>query len=149
MNLTFTLIGAAVLLLLLVTCYAFSQRTSRTLLSENRVYHWKVYHVTERKFPAGNYQYFEVYNGDRALVLPKEMTGGVRDVSHFHAAGGFGPHETNYDTVLITFEAFVKDERGFEQRNLVSITVRPEPGRTGKLLLTNLCSGQTAELNYE
>ena len=141
------IIGVLVILLLIgFVCFAVSRRTVRKLLSENRVYHWKVYHVTENNFPAGKFQYFEVYYGNQKLVLPKEMTGGVRDVSQFHSAGGFGNHETNYDTILIHFEAFVKNAAGFEERNIVSMSIRPVPGKEGKFIVTNLCSGATAEL---
>lgn len=143
-------IGIIVLFLITgVISMACSAKTNRTLLTENNVYRWKVYHVCENKYPAGKYYYFEVYYGDLKLVLPKEMTGGVREVSRFHAAGGHGPHETNYDTVLLVFEAFVKDERGFEQRSMVSLSIRPETGSTGNFSVTNLCNGQTALLAIE
>lgn len=138
--------GVLIIVVIVVFCYSCSYGVTRKLLSENRVYHWKVYHVTERDFNTGTDHYFEVYYGEQKLVLPKEMTGGLRDVSRFHAAGGFNSGETNYDSVLIIFEAFSEDQRGFEQRNLVSVIVRPEPGQTGKITIANLCTGRIAEL---
>ncbi len=139
--------GIFVLLLtVMIVGVACSQKTTRTLLSENKVYLWKIYHVQENRYPAGKYHYFEVYYGNQKLVLPKELTGGAREVSQFHAAGGHGPHETNYDTVLIVFEGFTKDARSFEQRSIVSISVRPETGHGDSLRITNLCNGQTALL---
>ncbi|WBV60124.1 hypothetical protein PFY12_13910 [Chryseobacterium camelliae] len=74
----------------------------------------------------------------------EELTGGVRDISQFHAAGSFGNHETDYNTVLIVFEAISKNENGFDQRNMVSIKVTPKT--QNELMVTNLCTGQTARI---
>jgi len=105
--------------------------------------------VSENNFPAGKQHYFEVYYGNRQLVLPKDITGGVRDVSRFLAAGAYDAGATDYDTVLILFETSTKDERGFEQRGQTSISVRPEPGQTGQLIVTDLNTGKSFNLTLK
>jgi hypothetical protein len=144
-------IGCILILLLLVTIifYSCSRRITRRLLTENKVYQWKVYHTTENNFPAGKQHYFEVYYGKTQLVLPREMTGGVRDVCRFLAAGAYDAGAAFYDSVLILFETATKDERGFEQRGQMSISVRPEPGRTGQLIVTDLNTGNSFNLTLK
>lgn len=139
---------ALALLFIAITCmfYSCSRKSSSTLLTDNKVYKWKVYHVTENNYPAGIYHYFEVFYGDRKLVLPKEMTGGIRDVSRFLTAGGYDNSETHYDSVLITFQSFTKDEHGFEQRGTVNISIRPNDNDGKSFAIYNLCTGKTATL---
>ncbi|WP_168928011.1 hypothetical protein, partial [Chitinophaga terrae (ex Kim and Jung 2007)] len=122
-------------------------KISRTLLTDKKVYHWKIYHTTENSYPAGKFQYFEVFLGDQKLVLPKDLTGGVRDISQFHAAGSFGNHETDYNAVIIVFEAISKNENGFDERNMVSVKVTPQT--QNELMVTNLCTGQTTGIHMK
>ncbi|KKO89221.1 hypothetical protein AAW12_24205 [Sphingobacterium sp. Ag1] len=145
MKTTLIFIGIALLVIIAIMIFnSCSRKITRTLLTDNKIYHWKIYHTTENNYPAGKFQYFEVFLGEQKLVLPKELTGGVRDISQFHAAGSFGNHETDYNAVLIVFEGISKNENGFEQRHMVSIKVSPLT--INKLLLTNMCSGQATEM---
>lgn len=142
------IIGSILILMIVVLIFkSCSKGISRILLTENKVYQWKIYHVTEKNYPSGKFRYFEVYLGKQQLVLPKELTGGVRDVSRFHAAGSFAGHETNYNAVLITFEAISKDARGFDQRNMVNILVSASGNNT--VLVKDLCTGDTSILNLK
>ncbi len=146
---TATIICVVALCLFSAIAYSCSRRITRTLLTENRVYHWKVYHIAENNYPAGKNHYYEVYYGDKQLILPAEMTGGLREVSSFVAAGSYDAGATNYDAIFIIFESYSKDQRGFEQRGQMSIAVRPEPGHTGQFIVTNLCNGKTVTLEIE
>ncbi|HEX6426484.1 MAG TPA: hypothetical protein VF008_02315 [Niastella sp.] len=142
----------AILLLLLfiaIAVYAYAKKQSRKLLTENQVYHWKVYHIKEHHFSIGTNHYFEVYLGSRKLVLPKELTGGSREVSRFIAAGAHNSGETNYDAVMIVCEGSVKNERGFEERQQMSLMVRAIGTNGNKLEVNNLCNGKTATLTLE
>jgi hypothetical protein len=94
--------------------------------------------------PMKGYNTSVEYLGKQQLVLPKEITGGLRDVLRFHAAGSFGNHETDYNAILIMFETISKNAQGFDQRNMVSVKVSRLS--KNKLLVSNLCSGDTTEI---
>ncbi|WP_336960715.1 hypothetical protein [Chryseobacterium contaminans] len=144
-----TLIFIGLIMFVIVTIMIFnscSRKITRKLLTHNKVYHWKIYHITENNYPAGKFQYFEVYLGEKKLVLPKEISGGVREISQFHAAGSFGNYETDYNSVLIMFEAISKSTQGFDERNMVSI--KATALTKNKLLLANLSNGEIAEISY-
>lgn len=142
---TSVIIGIILLLVIVaIVLWSCSKKLSRVLLTKNKVYRWKIYHVTENNYPAGTNMYFEIFLGKHQLILPKEITGGERDISRFHAAGAYGNHETNYDSVLIVYEALAKDERGFDQRKMITIQVTF--GGDNKIQLTDICTGQTTML---
>lgn len=138
-----------ILIVVAVVFYSCTPKLSRKLLTENQVYHWKVYHVKEYDFNMGTKHYFEVYHGEHKLILPKEMTGGYRDISQFLTAGTYNAGETNYDSVLIIFESLVKDEKGFVQRDRVSITVKAMDKNSKQLEVMNICTGKIAILTLE
>lgn len=144
MKTTLIFIGIALLVIVAIMLFnSCSKKIKRTLLTDNKVYHWKIYHTSENNYPAGKFQYFEVYLEGQKLVLPKEITGGVHEVSQFYAAGSFGNHETDYNAVLIVFEAISKNENGFNERNMVRVKVTPKT--KNELMVTNLCNGQTTK----
>lgn len=138
-----------VFLILTVVFNSCTAKLSRKLLIENQVYHWKVYHVKEYDFNVGTTHYFEVYYGEHKLILPKEMTGGHRDISRFLSAGSYNSSETNYDSVLIIFESLVKDEKRAVEHGTVSITVRATGRNLEQLEVMNLCTGKITILSLK
>src|SRR6218665_388133 len=84
-----------------IAACSVSRKTERSLLFENTVYDWKVYFVKENNFPAGTDRYYEVFYKGEKLVLPKEITGGVRDIGRFITAAALDISHTHNDAVLI------------------------------------------------
>jgi hypothetical protein len=143
------LLSVSMLALLGLFLYARSAKVGRKLLYDNERYTWKIYHVTENYFPAGKFQHYEVFYRNKQLVLPKEMTGGVGEISQFHAAGAFDAGQTNYGSVVLIFEARIQKADGFEERNMVSLFIRTDNSRLNQLEVVNLCTGKTATISFE
>ncbi|HEU4496527.1 MAG TPA: hypothetical protein VFR70_05715, partial [Flavobacterium sp.] len=98
---------------------------------------------------AGKYAYYEVLYKDQKLVLPKEITGGYKEISQFITASAIGAHETNNDCVLIVFEQLIKKENGFmEHGPYITLLVQANI-HTNELTLHNTCNGQTAVLKQD
>lgn len=141
---TTIILAAVLLLIIIVIASCFVSRSNRTLLFENNLYQWKIYYVKDHKVFVGTHSYYEVFYKGEKLVLPKEITGGVRDVEQFKAVSGYEMQETNNDAVLIVFEGYFMKENGFEERQVITILVRPASGNKDELEIHNMQNGQIA-----
>lgn len=129
--------------LILTSCYG----TRKTLLSENRVHHWKVYWVTKRHLSVGTYQHAEVYYRERLLVLPKEVTDGRQEVSEFVTAAAIDNRSGQFGTVAVMFEGeFIRDD-GVPYRAIVTLHIRP--GKGNELIVINPCNGSEIIIDSE
>ncbi|MGE7774756.1 hypothetical protein ACQKLP_08535 [Chitinophaga sp. NPDC101104] len=133
-----TLVLACVILL--SSCYG----TRKTLLFENRVYHWKVYFVKKRHLSVGTYAHFEVFYKGVQLVLPKEITGGKRAVGEFTSAVAVDNRSSQFGTLIVIFESDFQRDDGVPFRSFITLHIRPD-GKKG-LTVRNPCNGHEAQL---
>lgn len=119
----------------LYSCYG----TRRTLLMENRVYHWKLYFVKESHFSVGTYRHFELYYKNRRLILPGAVTGAQRAIDAFQAACIIDNRSSAFGTAIVTFEGHFTDAAGVPYRQPVTLHIRPL--FNDDLLVYNPCDG--------
>lgn len=149
MKVSIILLSIALVILLFNSCSNRLPKNSKTLLFESRIRPWKIYYVKKYQTLVGHAQpYFEVYFNNIKLILPKELTGGIRDIDQFVSASGFESSATQNDTVLIVFEGFAKKENGSEERAFVTVLARA-PTNKGELTIYNLCNNRQAQLSIE
>ncbi|MDR6786488.1 hypothetical protein ABIE26_005325 [Pedobacter africanus] len=139
------IIIAIVLVLICAVVLSSCYGTRKTLLSENRVYHWKVYLVKKSHFSIGTYQHFEVYYKGNLLVLPKEITDGSQEISEFITAVALDNRYSQFGTVAVIFEGHFTREDGVPYRAMVTLHIRP--GKGNELVVTNPCSGKEAVID--
>lgn len=128
----------ALLLSLLTACTG--KPVERKVVYENSVYHWRIEHVIVRNFPASSHQYFEVFLGDRPLVLPAAAFNDQRDIGQFIAAGGFDVGHWRNKSIVVAFENVQKRE-GQEVRLIRSVMITPDFSE-GDVVLTDMYTQQ-------
>ncbi|NML22342.1 hypothetical protein HHL16_15770 [Pseudoflavitalea sp. G-6-1-2] len=139
---TWKLILLAIIVLVCVVLFTSCYGTRKTLLFENRVYHWKVYYVKKSHFSVGTYSHFEVLFKDRKLILPKEVTDNKRAISEFVAATAIDNRSSQFGTVIVTFEGEFINDAGTPYRAFITLHLRP--GKGDELVVTNPCTGKEA-----
>ncbi|SDI96370.1 hypothetical protein SAMN05216588_13117 [Pseudomonas flavescens] len=111
----------------------------RTVVYENSVYHWRIEHVVDHYFPAGDRQYYEVFLDDRLLIIPAKTFNDDRDIRSFIAAGGFDVGHWRNKSIIVCFEN-IQQRDGQEHRLIRSLMISPEHGE--EVLLTDLYTQQ-------
>ncbi len=123
-----SLIFIGVFAFIMLALTSMGNYKSKKLLFEDPIYGWKIYYVTENRFPVGKRNFYEVYHQDKLLVIPKNIAG-TKELSRFAAAFGYAPLDPNYTiysgTVAIVFNYTERNEKdGFLNSWTVMVRVK-------------------------